>query len=244
MRRKKVEQKSLAIKAWLLLICEFQNPELCPSWLTPLLPRTCGRKPRLIKKQLTRMLQRTGVTLQIAGLHPQLKTNPELLIRFGHDANIEVDIQYQHAGCAEGTEYDSLYGSDLDIRHCRFGFYCARCTTPRYWPDPLSLWRAHVLNDFVTWCEQKLFIHQTLELWFEDSPHADRSDLKQVRLSNNTMVNDKKLNVPLWRPNPIHQPPLRLVNQTSEQPPEQRLATLAKLLIAEQMDVMQALADR
>lgn len=244
MIHKKAVQTSSQLDAWLLLLTEFQNPEFCPPWLTPTLPLTGGRKPRLIKKQLTKMLQGTGVTLQIAGIHPQLQANPVLRIWFGNDANIAVDIQYQHAGSVENVGYDSLYGSDLEIRHCQLGFYCARCTTARYWPDPLSLWRAHVLSDFVAWCEQQLFAHQRLELWFDHSPHADGADFSQVRLSNNAVANDKKLDFLLWQANPVHQAPLQLVNPASGQPPELPLAALARQVMATQMDVMQALADR
>lgn len=241
------------LHAWQLLLTEFNNPQICPSWLQAKLPGSPKCKRRLLKKRIKTALATTGIALHIDGLHYQLQCNPKLCVWFDINANIQVAVNY------DGENFDFLYASDLYIQSSPQGVYCLRCTGSRYGTDPLSLWQQHVMVDFIRWCERLLFSRDSLMLYacFDEGNRAEtvakyNSPSKWccattwAKLGNKDAVTaENRVGIfPLWQPHQVVQGPLMLFCDFNQQEPKTQLPDIAEQLLNEQLEIMQTLADK
>jgi len=232
------------LHAWQLVLTEFNNPQICPSWLQAELPGSPKCKRRLLKKRIKTALATTGVALHIDGLHYQLQCNPKLSVWFDTSANIQVAVDY------DGENFDFLYASDLDMQTSPQGVYCSSCTGSRYWTDPLSLWRQHVMLDFIRWCERLLLGHDSLVLCacFDEgnSPSEWSCATTWAQLGNkNAVTAEYCVGIfPLWQPHQAIQGPLSLICNLNQQEPKTQLTDIAEQLLNEQLEIMQTLADK
>lgn len=166
------------IRAWQLLMTEFQVNSVCPPWLSSVIPCSKKCKARILKKRFKKALETTGVTLQISGLNPQLLINPKLQVWVDKNANIHVAVDY------DNQNFDFLYASDQFIAQNADRATSARCIEQLSQQDPTTRWRVHVLADFTQWCEQQLFNRRSLVL-YACTDHSSPGDSQLTSNSTN-----------------------------------------------------------
>lgn len=163
---------------WLQLKAEIYTNRRLPAWLQPVKVPPRSFKFRHFKKQ--------GLPLTIKGLSPVVE------VWLSVEGNITVMANW--AG-----KCDFLYDSDLLTANSAQGYYCLLCEKRRYYPHYMPLWRDHVLNSFISWCESTLLTADCIVFF---GAEMGLINWRIARLAQRSSIKDDcHVHIlPLWQP--------------------------------------------